>query len=65
MVDQTRQSSQEFNNGPSKTCGRQHLKDMKEYGLLKVDHTRSNVLKAVFHKFYLVYSGTPCLKCER
>ena len=65
MVDQTRQSTQEFNNGPSKTCGRQPLKDLKEYDLLKVEHTPSNFLKAVFHKFYLVHSGTPCIKCER
>ena len=24
-----------FKNGPSKTCGRQPLKNLKEYGLLK------------------------------
>ena len=33
-------------SGPSKICGRQPLKNLKGYGLLK----------AVFHKFYLVHS---------
>ena len=28
---------------------------MKSYGLRKADHTSSNLSKAVFHKFYLVY----------
>ena len=45
-----------FKNGPSKICGRQPLKNLKGYGLLKADHTLSNVLKAVFQKFYLVHS---------
>ena len=49
-----------FNNGPNKICGRQPLKSLKGYGLLeadhKADHTPSNFLKAVFHKFYLVRS---------
>ena len=40
----------------SKVCGRQHLKNLKRYDLLKADHTPSIFLKAVFHKFYLVYS---------
>ena len=45
-----------FKNGPSKICGRQPSKKLKGYGLLEVDHTRSNFLKAAFHKFYLVHS---------
>ena len=32
------------------------LKDLKEYGLLKADHTHSKFLEAFFHKFYLVHS---------
>ena len=40
-----------FKNGPSKICGRQPLKYLKWY-----DHITSNILKAVFHKFYLVHS---------
>ena len=49
-----------FENGPSKIWGRQPLKHLKWYGLPKADHTRSNFLKAVFHKFYLVHSWTLC-----
>ena len=45
-----------FKNGQSKICGREPLKKLNEYGLLKADHTRSNFLKAVLHKFYLVRS---------
>ena len=45
-----------FKNGPSKTCGRQPLKNLKGYGLPKADHTPSNFLTAAFHKFYLVDS---------
>ena len=45
-----------FKNGPSKICGKQSLKNLKGYGLLKADHTPSNILKAVFHRFYLVDS---------
>ena len=45
-----------FKNGPSKICGRQPLKNLKEYGLPKADHTPSYFLKVVFHKFYLVHS---------
>ena len=37
-----------FKNGPSKICGWQPLKNLKWY--------TSNILKAVFHKFYLVHS---------
>ena len=48
------QSIQEYR--PSKICGRQSLKLLKGYGLLQADHTPSNFLKAVFHKFYLVHS---------
>ena len=32
---------QVFKNGPSKICGRQPLKNLKWYGLPKVDHTPS------------------------
>ena len=35
-----------FKNGTGKNCGRQHLKNLKEYG-----HITSNFFKAVFHKF--------------
>ena len=49
-----------FKNGPSKICGRQPLKHLKWYGLLKwtiiADHITSNFLKAVSHTFYLVHS---------
>ena len=45
-----------FKNGPNKNCGRQSLKNLKRYGLTKADHTPSNFLKAVLHKFYLVHS---------
>ena len=45
-----------FKNGPSKTCGRQPLKNLKGYGLLQADHTPSKYVKAVFNKFYLVQS---------
>ena len=31
-----------FKNGPSKICGRQHLKNLKGYGLLRADYTPSN-----------------------
>ena len=45
-----------FKNGPSKICGRQLLKNLKWYGLPKQTiPTTSNFLKAVFHKFYLVW----------
>ena len=44
-------------NGPSKICGRQPLKNLKEYGLLKqAGQTPLNFLKVIFHKFYLVHS---------
>ena len=51
-----------FKNAPCKICGRQPLKTLKEYGLLKADHIPSNFLKAVFHKFYLVHSWILCSK---
>ena len=54
-----------FKNGPSKICGRQPLKNLKGYGLLK--ETPSNFLNAVSHRFYLVHPwmlcpiyGVPC-----
>ena len=31
-----------FENGPSKICGRQILKNLKEYGVLKIHITISN-----------------------
>ena len=51
-----------FNNGPSKICGGQPLKNLKCYGLSKADHTHSNFLKAIFYKFYLVHSWILCPK---
>ena len=51
-----------FKNGPSKTCGRQSLKNVKGYSLPKTDHFPSNSLKAIFHKFYLAHSGILCPK---
>ena len=50
-----------FNNGPSKICGRQPLKNLKGHGVLKADHSLSNFLKTVFHIFYLVRSWLLCL----
>ena len=53
---------QVIQNGPSKMCGRQPLKNLKLYGLpqqtwsASADHITSNFLKAVFCKFYLVNS---------
>ena len=47
-----------FESGISKFYGRQPLKNMKEYGLLKP----FKFLKAVFHKIYLVHSWIICLK---
>ena len=49
-----------FKKRPSTICGRQPSKNLKGYGLLYVDHTPSNLLKAVFHKFYLVHSWILC-----
>ena len=40
-------------DGPSKICGTQPLTNLKEH---IVYHTPSKILKAVFHKFYLVHS---------
>ena len=40
-----------FQNKPSKTCGRQPLKDLQYHA----DDVPSNFLKAVFHKFNLVH----------
>ena len=50
-----------FKNGPSKICGRQPLKNLKEYGLPRAGHTPSNYSKAVFHKVYLVHSWIVCV----
>ena len=38
-------------NGPSKICGRQSLKNLKEYGLLQADHVPSNFLDATLHNY--------------
>ena len=41
-----------FKNGPSKISGRQSLKHLKGYGLLRQTiYIPSNFLKAAFHKF--------------
>ena len=40
-----------FKNAPSKMFGRQPLNNFEWYGLLEADHTPSNYLKAVYHKF--------------
>ena len=56
IFENTFYMGQRFKNGPSKICGRQPLKNLKGYYLPKADHTSSNILKAVFHKFYLVHS---------
>ena len=45
-----------FKNESSKIWGRQSLKNLKGYGLLQACYAPSNVLKAWFHKFYLVHS---------
>ena len=42
-------------NRPSKICGKQPLKHLRGYNLSKAEHTPSDFLKAVFHKFYLVH----------
>ena len=57
---------QSIKSGPSEICGRRLLKRLKGYGLSslpKADHTPSNLLKVVFHKFYLVYSWILCPTC--
>ena len=46
----------EFKNGPSKICGRQLLKNFKQFGLPKQNYIISYFLKAIFRKFYLVRS---------
>ena len=45
-----------FGSGPNKICGRQPLKNLKGYSLLKQTISPSNFLKAIFHRFYLVHS---------
>ena len=45
-----------FKNEPSKICGRQPLKFFQVIWFDEADHITSNVLKAVFHKFYLGHS---------
>ena len=51
-----------FKNGPSKICGKQPLRNLRGYGLPKVNHTSSKFLKAVVRKFYLVHSWILCHK---
>ena len=48
-----------FKNGPNKICGRQPLKNLKWYGLLR--QTISDMLCSgrLYHKFYLVHSWIP------
>ena len=53
-----------FKNGPSKICGKPPLKNLMGYGLPKADHTPSNFLRALFHKFYLVHSWILRPNCE-
>ena len=53
-----------FKSGLTKFCGRQPLKNLKGYGLLKQTISLdgpSNFLKAVFRKIYLVHSSMLCL----
>ena len=52
-----------FKNEPNKVCGGQPLKNFKGDGLLEANHTPSNFLNAVFHKFYFVHSWILCPKC--
>ena len=52
-----------FKNGPSKICGRQPLKNLKRYGLLKADRSTPypfEFFKGCLHKFYLVHSWILC-----
>ena len=51
-----------FKNESSKIWGRQSLKNLKGYGLFQACYPPSNVLKAWFHKFYLVHSWILCPK---
>ena len=55
--------SKAYKNGPGKICGRQHLKNLKWYGLpqktILADHITSNFLKTVFHRFYLARFWIP------
>ena len=53
-----------FKNGPSKICGKQPLKKLKEYGLPKQTIPLQTFSKAVFHKFYLVHSWILCPNCR-
>ena len=62
MIAQMGQSIQVFKNGSNKICGRQPLKHLKGYGLILADHIPSNLLKAVFLKFYLIHTLILCPK---
>ena len=49
-------------NGPSKICGAEPLKIWSD--MVYLNRTITQIFsKAVFHKFYLVHSWIPCLKC--
>ena len=48
-----------FKNGPSKTCIRHPLKNLKWYDLFKQTILQI-FLKTLSHKFYLVNSWIPC-----
>ena len=41
-----------FKNGPSKICGRQSLKNLKRYGLLRQTISLQTFLKVLFHKIF-------------
>ena len=56
------ESDKVSNNGPSKICGKQPLKKLNWYGLLRQSIPLQIFLKAVFHKFYLVHSLILCLE---
>ena len=49
-----------FKKEPSKICGIQPLKNLKEKVYFRQTIFPSNFLKAVLHKFYLVYSWILC-----
>ena len=51
-----------FKNGPSKICGRQPLKNLKRYGLLKQTISLQNFWRLYSTKFYFVHSWIFCLK---
>ena len=54
----------EFQYIPSKICGRQPLKNLKQYGIFNQTISLNNLLKVVSHKFYLVHLVIFCLNLE-